>query len=174
MYNNVVIRKAKIDDVEQINDIINHSIKTSYSNWAWNERSYEKAKEWFYEHNNKQHCIFVSTENDKVTGYGSLSKLRAKEGYWPVVENSVYVHKDYRGKKIGTALMNVLIKTAIKYNLWAISAWIDSGNTKSIVMHKKFGFYIIGELKNIGEKFNKKRSVTIMQLDLNECEVIND
>ena len=86
------------------------------------------------------------------------------------MENSVYVHNNYRQQGIGKALMCVLIDKAKECNLYAISAWIDSCNKKSIVMHKQFGFYIAGELKNVGQKFDMMRSVTIMQLDLKDKE----
>jgi phosphinothricin acetyltransferase len=168
MNNNIIIRKATIDDVKSINEIVNDAIKNSYSNWSYTERTLDKAIEWFYFHNSKEYCIFVSTQNDVITGYGSLSPLREKDGYWPVAENSVYVHKDYRGKKIGSALLKSLIRAAKDSRLRVISAWIDSENILSIKMHEKFGFCIAGELKSIGEKFGRKRSLTIMQLDLEE------
>ncbi len=166
MHNKITLRKAQEKDVSAINEINNDAIKNSCSNWAWSERSFYDAMKWFNEHDSDKYCIFVSEDNGNVTGYGSLSPLRSKEGYWPVAENSVYVHKEYRGQGIGTALMEALIERAKHTGLWAVSAWIDSENLESIAMHKKFGFYITGELKSIGEKFGEKRSVTIMQLDL--------
>ena len=78
----------------------------------------------------------------------------------------VYIHKDFRRRKIGTLLMETLIERAKSSGLRAISAWIDSGNEESIKMHENFGFYITGEMKNAGEKLGQRRSVTIMQLDI--------
>lgn len=161
-----MIRKASIKDVEAINDIVNEEIRNSSSNWAWSERSYSDALEWFNKHNGSRYCVFVAEDNGTVVGYGSLSEFRHKEGYWPVAENSVYIHKDFRRQNIGTMLMEALIVHAKTSDLLAISAWIDSGNLESIKMHNKFGFYITGQMKNVGEKFREKRSVTIMQLDL--------
>jgi phosphinothricin acetyltransferase len=168
MKNDVVIRKAELKDVKYINEIFNHYIRTSHSNWAWTERSYRDAVKWYEEHNSDKLCIFVAEKNSQIAGYGSLSELRNREGYWPVVENSVYVDKGYTGEGIGKKLLKTLIDRAKECDIWAISAWIDSGNLHSIEVHKKFGFYIAGELKNIGEKFGEKRSVTIMQLDFHE------
>lgn len=166
MKNDIRIRRAELEDLKAINVILNHSILNSSSNWAWTVRSYEDAVEWFKQHNTKKYCIFVSEQDGNITGYASLSKMREKEGYWPVVENSVYVHKDYRGMKIGEALLVKLIHRANECDIWAISAWIDSGNVASIKLHEKYDFYKAGELKNNGDKFGEKRSVTIMQLDL--------
>ncbi len=168
MKNKIIIRRANFNDVKQINEIVNEAIRTSASNWAWAERSYDDAVSWFNEHNEDKYCIFVAETNDKVVGYSSFSKLRSKKGYWPVVENSVYIHKDYRGQGLGKALLKKLIDYGKNMSIWAISAWIDSCNIESIKLHEKFGFYITGELKNVGEKFNEKRSVTIMQYDYKE------
>lgn len=168
MNNTINIREATLDDIKDINDIVNDNIKYGFANWSFTERTLEEAIEWFNAHESIEHCVFVAVEDDIVIGYGSLSPLRDKDGYWPVAENSVYVHKEHRGKKIGSSLLKKLIETAKESRLRVISAWIDSENKQSICMHEKFGFYIAGELKNIGEKFGKKRSLTIMQLDLED------
>ena len=168
MQNKIIIRAAQKKDVAAINEILNDAIKNTYVNWAWTERSHDDALKWFSEHDCHRYCVFVAELGGRVVGYGSLSAFRSKEGYWPVAENSVYIHKDFRRRKIGTLLMEMLIGRAGTSGLRAISAWIDSGNTESIKMHEKFGFYITGEMKNAGEKFGEKRSVTIMQLDIGE------
>ena len=166
MQNEIKIRKALTSDVKAINEIINTAIRESSSNWAWSQRSYEDAMKWFNEHDCDKYCVFVAEKDGIVTGFSSLSPLRLKEGYWPIAENSVYIDKKYRGQGYGGVLLKALIDRAKACDLWAISAWIDSENRESILLHGKFGFYITGELKNIGEKFGEKRSVTIMQLDI--------
>lgn len=42
-------------------------------------------------------------------------------------------------------------------------AEISSENYGSIAFHKKHGFYIAGELKNIGMKVNRKFGIMYMQ-----------
>lgn len=166
MLENITIRKALLDDLPHINDIYNYSVLTSFSVWRWDIRSYDDAKKWFSRHDSNHHCIYVALLKNKIVGYGALSSFRNIEGYNNVVENSVYVHKDFRRKRIGSALMTTLIQVARECELWVISAWIDSGNIESIRLHENFNFYTVGDMKDIGEKFSKKRSVTIMHLDL--------
>lgn len=166
MQNKTIIRTAQERDLAAINEIFNEAIKNTYVNWRLAERSHEDAVRWFNEHDCEKYCIFVAEFDGRVAGFGSLSAFRNREGYWPVVENSVYIHKNFRRQKIGTLLMETLIERAKSCGLRAISAWIDSENIESVKMHKKFGFYIVGEMKNVGDKFGEKRSVTIMQLDI--------
>lgn len=164
----MIIRKARSEDVPAINEILNEAIENTCVNWAWNKRSMEDAQKWYDEHDCERYCIYIAEVDGVVAGYGSLSAFRNKEGYWPVAENSVYVHKDFRGRKIGSALLDKLIVNARESGLGAITAWIDSANSQSIKLHEKHGFYITGEMKNVGEKLGERRSVTIMQMDFSE------
>ena len=174
MHNEMIIRKARPEDVPAINDILNEAIENTCVNWAWNKRSMEDAQRWYEQHNCERYCIYVAEVNGNVAGYGSLSSFRNKQGYWPVAENSLYVHKDFRRRKIGSALLQKLIESAHDNGLGAITAWIDSANKQSIVMHEKHGFYTTGEMKNVGEKWGERRSVTIMQIDFEERGDKND
>ncbi|MBN2878903.1 MAG: N-acetyltransferase [Clostridia bacterium] len=164
---NFKIDYAALKDVKQINNIVNYYIETSGANWAWEPRRLKDAKRWFLSHDFSLHPILVArAEGGKVLGYASLSPFRPKEGYWPVAEISIYVDKDYHNMKIGKMLMEKLIEDAYSSKLEVITAWIDSENKKSIDFHNKWGFETIGELKNVGDKWNTRRSVTIMQLSV--------
>jgi len=164
---NYSLELATEKDVAQINKIINYYIETSGANWSWHPRSLDEAKEWFLSHNYSIHPIYVAkTEDNIVIGYASLSSFRGKDGYWPVAENSIYLHKDYIGQNIGNKLMEILLNHAYKSKLEVVTAWIDSQNISSIDFHKKWGFEVVGQMKNIGYKFNKRHSVTILQLSV--------
>jgi L-amino acid N-acyltransferase len=164
------MRPAVEADVPQINGMVNYFIRETTVNWSWEERSMEEALAWFRDHKPPFHPIYVIEEDDIIVAYGSLSHFRPKAGYWPVAENSVYVRPEYKGRGMGKALMKQLIEDAKTSGLWAITAWISSENADSILFHEKLGFYYNGEMRNIGDKFGRKLSVTIMQLDLNAEE----
>jgi len=164
---NYQVKYAVSKDVKQINNIVNYYIETSGANWAWAPRRLKDAKRWFLSHDFSLHPILVAkTDDGKVLGYASLSPFRPKEGYWPVAEISIYVDKDYHNMKIGKMLMDKLLEHAYASKLEVITAWIDSENKKSIGFHSKWGFEIAGEMKNVGDKWNERRSVTIMQLSV--------
>ena len=42
-------------------------------------------------------------------------------------------------------------------------AEVSSENNGSLSFHKKHGFEVVGELKNIGTKFNRKFGIVYMQ-----------
>lgn len=165
MSTNYSIKLASIEDVEGINKIVNYYIENSDANWSWHPRTHDDAKEWFLSHDFDVHPIFVAkSENGIVLGYSSLSPFRNKQGYWPVAENSIYVDKDYHRLKIGKALMKITIDHAYSSKLEVITAWIDSENNSSIDFHINWGFEVVGQMKNIGDKWNERHSVTILQI----------
>lgn len=160
------IKLASIDDVEGINNIVNYYIKNSGANWSWQPRTPHEAKEWFLSHDFDVHPIFVAKKEDgTILGYSSLSPFRSKKGYWPVAENSIYVNKNYHGMKIGKYLMKTLMEHAYSSKLEVVTAWIDSENKSRIDFHIKWGFELIGEMQNIGDKWDVRRSVTILQIN---------
>jgi len=158
---------ASAGDVRQINKIVNYYIEQSGANWSWKPLTLWQSKRWFLSHDFSLHPIFVAKSMEgKVIGFSSLSPFRPKSGYWPVAENSIYVDNNYHNQQIGTKLMEATLNHAYASKLEAVTAWIDSENKSSIDFHKKWGFELVGEMKNIGDKWNVRRSVTIMQLSV--------
>lgn len=164
---NYTIVRANRDDVAQINDIVNYYIRTSAANWSWNDRTMDDAIQWYEAHQNPIHPLFVAKTSDgTVLGYSCLSVFRGRDGYKYVAENSVYCHPNYQGMGIGKMLMEAILEFGRESHLEVITAWIDSGNTASIDFHYRYGFELVGQMKDIGRKFDKVRSVTIMQLSV--------
>ncbi len=86
----IVIRKAKIDDVKAINKIKNYYIEETELNLKHNAISIEEDIEWFNNHNkNDRHIIEVAITKDRVVGWASLSPFRNVIGYADTVELSI-------------------------------------------------------------------------------------
>jgi phosphinothricin acetyltransferase len=164
----MIIRKAVRGDLPAINDILNEAIRNTTANWSYEEQSMEAAQEWFDAHSAPNRPLLVAEEDGEIVGYGCLSAFREKDGYWPVVENSVYVHRDHRGRGVGTMLMKRLIAMGREAGLRVITAWVDAENQGSIAFHENLGFKRAGEMAGIGEKFGRRLGVTILTLDLEE------
>ncbi|MCI6277679.1 MAG: N-acetyltransferase family protein [Clostridium sp.] len=94
-------------------------------------------------------CRFVAIdENEKVLGWVSLSPTSKRPCYAGVVEVSLYIHNDYKGIGVGTALMNKVIEESEKSGFWTIESLIIAENTASIALHKKCGFQMVGIRRN--------------------------
>ena len=163
-----VMRYATREDIPAINDIVNYYIRETCINWSWEERPLEDAYAWLEGHKLPRHPVYVIEEDGQILAFGSLSPFRPKEGYWPVVENSVYARPECKGRGFGTMLMRQLIDDAKAAGLWAITAWITDDNTDSIRFHEKLGFAHTGIMPGVGEKWGRRLGVVIMQMDLTE------
>lgn len=163
---NIDIRKATIDDVPKILDIVNHAILHTTSNYLYETLAYETQLQWFYDKEAKGFPIIVADLDGVAVGFGTYGTFREKTGYQFTVEHSVYVDPEFIGKGIGSLLLKALIALAKSENYHVMVGGIDADNQDSIAFHKKFGFTENGVLKEVGFKFGKWLDLQFMQLIL--------
>ncbi|MDI3312121.1 MAG: GNAT family N-acetyltransferase, partial [Thermoanaerobacterium sp.] len=70
------------------------------------------------------------------------------------------------GRGIGDKLIKKIIEHAKENEFHTIVARISEGNDVSIHLHEKYGFKIVGTLKELGYKFNRYLDIHILQLIL--------
>lgn len=162
----IKIRKYKSNDTQAILEIINFNILNSVSLYDYNIRSFEQQKSILEEKISKKFPIIVAEVNGICVGFGMYSEFRFREAYKFTVEHSVYVSEDFSGKGIGKLLLLELVSLAKKQGLHTMIGVIDSENQNSIDFHKKFGFEIVGTIKDSGFKFNRWLHSVFMQLIL--------
>ena len=102
-------------------------------------------------------------ESGAVLGFGSLSTYRDRPSYATTVENSVYVDKGQRGKGVGRALLDELVRLGTLHGFHSMVARIGGGNAASIALHESCRFELVGVEKEIGRKFNRWLDVAILQ-----------
>lgn len=167
LYEPIRFRDATVSDLKQIRDIMSYYIENTTTNWSEHVLSVKQLRIWLHRHDMKNWPVQVAVDQSgQILGYSSLSDFRNIDGYRYCAENSVYVKAGYQGYGIGDQLMHRIIEQARKTNIRSIIAMIDSSNQASVNFHKKFGFHVSGELKNIGYKHHRWLSVTMMQCDL--------
>lgn len=160
------IKRASIGDIKRINDIYNQAVLNTTSTIDIEPRSLEYQKNWFKKHNERFE-IYVAKENGDVIGWASLSRWSDKCGYNGVAEDSIYIDENSKGHGVGTKLLNTLINHGKQNGFHTIVARISDGNDISIHLHEKFGFELVGTLKELGYKFNKYIDIHILQIILN-------
>lgn len=111
----------------------------------------------------------VAEVDGRFAGYAYASSFRARAGYRPTVENSVYVSPDLQGRGIGAALMVRLIEEcAARGFRQMISVIGDPGNTASIRLHERFGFTHVGTFPGIAWKHGRWLDTVFMQRPLGD------
>ncbi len=146
------IRKARPDDLVTINEIYNQSVSQRFCTAHLFPVDMEYRRRWFTGHDPDQTPVFVSHEQEKVTGWISLSAYRpGREALAHVGEVSYYVDREYRGKGIGSMLLEHVLRTAIQYGFTVLVAILLDKNIASIGILEKFGFTRWGAMPGIAK-----------------------
>lgn len=160
----IKIRPYQANDTDTIVAILNYYIANSTALYDYELRTMEQQQAIFEEKLKKGFPIIVATIDDRVVGFGYYSEFRFREAYKFTVEHSVYVMPNEHGKGIGKVVMLNLIDLAKQQKLHTMIAVIDSENKNSITFHKKFGFEIVGNIRESGFKFDRWLHSIILQL----------
>ncbi len=159
----IKIRPYKVEDANAILEIINYNILNSTALYDYNVRSLENQVAILDEKLAKGFPVIVATENEIVVGFGYYSEFRFREAYKFTIEHSVYAHQNHIGKGIGKLLLTELIHLAKAQNLHTMIGVIDAENQGSIDFHEKFGFEIVGNIRESSFKFDRWLHSIIMQ-----------
>ena len=160
----VIIRPYELKDTQAILDIINFNIINSTALYDYNIRTYEQQKSILDDKLSKGFPVIIAEIDSEVVGFGMYSEFRFREAYKFTVEHSVYVNQNFHGKGIGKILLQELIRLAKEQKLHTMIAVIDEENQSSIEFHEKFGFKIVGVIKESGFKFDRWLHSVFMQL----------
>src|SRR5579864_2194634 len=149
-----LIRLATRADLPAINAIYNHYVLHSAATYQEEQSTDAEREVWFAGHG-PLHPVTVAEEGGAVIGWASLSPFHARSAYRRTVENSVYVSHDRQGQGVGSALLADSIERARALGHHTIVAGIDSGQSASIALHRKFGFEQTAHLKEVGYKLGR-------------------
>ena len=159
-----MIRRAERRDIPELMNIYNDAILHTTATFDTEIKDLKDRIAWFEEHVGN-YVIYVYEEAGCVAGYASLSRYRDRKAFDSAVELSVYIHKDYRGRGIGSSLMQeTLAYAGVCEKIETVISLITSENATSIHLHENFGFSYCGQIKNAGVKFGKKLSLNAYQI----------
>lgn len=103
-----------------------------------------------------------------LVGYAYAGPFRTRQAYRYMVEDSIYVAPQARGRGVAGTLLDELITRCEAMGLRQMVAVIgDAENTGSIALHRTRGFSDAGVFKAAGWKHNDWRDVVFMQRPLN-------
>jgi L-amino acid N-acyltransferase YncA len=160
------LRPAVESDLAAIHEIYDEQVLHGTASFDTTPRTEAERLQWFHGWPRDRYPIIVAEKDGRVVGWGRLSPWSPRRAYDRTVENSVYVHRDFRGQGIGKLLLVELIRLGREAGLGVIIARITHENPGSIAMHKAHGFRDIGVMHRVGEKFGRLLDVHMLELHL--------
>ncbi len=161
-----MIRYGKHEDLMAILDIYNDAILNTTAVYSYKPQTMKERLAWFEQKGADGFPVLVFEENNVTVGFATFGYFRAWPAYKYTIEHSVYVHKDHKGKHIGTMLLQALIKSANDQGYATMVAGIDANNEGSIILHEKLGFTKSGIIQKAGYKFGKWLDLVFYQYQL--------
>ncbi len=139
-------------DLAAINEIYKQAVAMKFSTAHTVPISMDERREWFAEHNPDAYPVFVWQEGDQVIGWLSFSPYRkGRAALQSTAEISYYVHKQHYRRGIGSGLVEFALSKAPGLGFKTLIAILLEPNTASIVLLKKFGFELWGDLPLVAE-----------------------
>lgn len=158
----VDLRPATPDDAGAIAEIYNEAVARSVATFDTAPRSIERQRLWLEEHA-PPWVALVATESGAVVGWASLSPWSDRPAYSRTAEVSVYVASGTRGRGVGTALLTALVAEGGRAGFHTLLARIADRNPASLRLHRALGFVPVGEMREVGRKFDRWIDVTLLQ-----------
>jgi len=103
------------------------------------------------------------SDNATLVGWAALSPVSSRHVYRGVAEVSVYVATAARGRGVGKALLQALVKESEVNGIWTLQAGIFPENTASIELHNSCGFVEVGTRRRIGKLRDTWRDVLLLE-----------
>jgi phosphinothricin acetyltransferase len=113
--------------------------------------------------------IVAEAGDGTVLGHAYASAFRPRPAYRFIVEDSIYVAPEAKGRGVGRALLEALIETVRALGFRQMIAVIGDGraDSASVRLHEKLGFRHSGRLEGSGYKHERWLDTVFMQLEMN-------
>ena len=142
-----MIRKASLNDVDSIMDIIKSTVEEmkTYNNTQWDE-SYPQAKDFIKDIESEE--LYVEAEGKEIKGFICINYIEPKEYddlNWVSNSKAMVIHRmavnpKFRQQGIATKLIKLAEQLALDNNVVYLKTDTYSINTKMNSLFKKCGF----------------------------------
>jgi len=110
-----------------------------------------------------EHRLVALDESGAVLGWAAAVAVSDRCVYTGVVEHSIYVAPEARGRGVGTALLNALIASTEVAGIWTIQSGIFPENSASLALHARCGFREVGTREKVGRHHGVWRDVVLIE-----------
>jgi L-amino acid N-acyltransferase YncA len=106
---------------------------------------------------------WVAEIDGAVAGWAAIARVSSRACYAGVGETSVYVGEAFRGRGVGTALLQHLVTAADAGELWTLQTSIFPENRASLALHHTAGFRTVGVRERIARLDGVWRDTVLLE-----------
>ena len=153
---------ATLDDLPFIVEVYNSTIACRQVTADLQPVSVESRFAWFEQHNPQKRPLWLIKYHNQPCGWVSLSSFYGRPAYDKTVEISLYIHQDFRGKKIGQTTVAKMESFAKQAGIEAILSYIFGHNIASLNLFEKMNYKQWALLPKVAELDGVKRDLVIL------------
>ncbi|WP_328457833.1 GNAT family N-acetyltransferase [Amycolatopsis sp. NBC_00438] len=109
------------------------------------------------------HRLVALDPAGRVLGWTAVTAVSSRCVYAGVVEHSVYVCPEARGRRVGDALLTALIASTEAAGIWTIQSGVFAENHASRQLHARNGFRELGVRRAVGRHRGRWRDVLMIE-----------
>lgn len=126
-----------------------------------------EAPDWdHFDRSHRHDCRLVARlePGGPAVGWVALTAYSARRVYSGVAWESVYVAEEHRGRGVGRALLEALVKSSEKAGFWTLLAGVMIENEASLALHERCGFERVGVMRAMGRDAAERwRDVALLE-----------
>lgn len=166
----LIVRPCFQQDLEAVQLIYAHHVLTGFGSFETEPPSLdEMTARWSAMVTKNWPFVVASPAEDmsRVMGFAYAAQYRDRAAYARTFEVSVYSAPTTLRQGAGASMLREILTILRADGVREALAFIgDSDNAASISLHQKLGFFYVGTLLNVGEKFGRPLNVVMMQRHL--------
>ncbi|NLR99190.1 N-acetyltransferase [Rhizobium sp. P38BS-XIX] len=165
----VSLRSAISDDLPYITAIYRDSVLNGTASYEITPPSMEEMTGRFLAIRDKGYPYLAAEDESGVfLGYAYASAFRPRPAYRWMVEDSIYLAPEARGRGVGRLLLDALVESCQTLGFRQMIAVIGGAHPASVAVHRAAGFTETGLLKGTGYKHGRWLDTMLMQKALGE------
>ncbi|HEX4215085.1 MAG TPA: arsinothricin resistance N-acetyltransferase ArsN1 family A [Candidatus Dormibacteraeota bacterium] len=156
------VRPATEEDAAAIARIYNQGIEDRVATLETELRTPEERAEWLGARA-PRHPVLVAVSGQSPVGWASLNPFNPRRAYDHVVDLSIYVAREHRGRGIGDALLGELEAAAgrLGYHKMVLAAFPT--NAPGMRLYQRHGFLTVGVYREQGLLDGRWVDVVVME-----------
>lgn len=156
------IRPATEEDAAAIARIYNQGIEDRVATLETELRTQEERAQWLGARAIR-HTVLVAVSGELVVGWASLNPFNPRRAYDHVVDLSIYVAREHRGRGIGDALLGELVTAARRHGFHKMVLAAFPTNAPGMRLYERHGFQTVGVYHEQGRLDGRWVDVVVME-----------